>query len=83
LMQGVGNFFWIPLANKYGRRPAYVASYVIYTACAIWLCFDKTFNGFLAGRIVMGFGAGAAETIGKLDGLRLVLCRSSSLSTCG
>jgi MFS family permease len=30
LVQGVGNFFWVPLANKYGRRPAYVTSYFIY-----------------------------------------------------
>jgi MFS family permease len=31
LMQGVGNFFWVPVANKYGRRPAYVFSYIVYT----------------------------------------------------
>ena len=31
LMQGVGNFFWVPIANKYGRRPTYVFSYLIYT----------------------------------------------------
>lgn len=30
LLQGVGNFFWIPVANKYGRRPTYVISYAIY-----------------------------------------------------
>jgi MFS family permease len=30
LLQGVGNFFWIPIANKYGRRSTYVFSYVIY-----------------------------------------------------
>lgn len=41
LMQGLGNFFWIPLTNKYGRRPAYLASYTIDTASAIWLCFKK------------------------------------------
>lgn len=63
LLQGVGNFFWVPVANKFGRRPTYVISYVIYTACAIWLIFDHSYNGFLAGRIIMGFGAGAAETI--------------------
>lgn len=32
---------------------------------AIWLCFERSYDGFLAGRIIMGFGAGAAETIGK------------------
>lgn len=30
LMQGLGNFFWVPIANKYGRRPTYIISYVIY-----------------------------------------------------
>lgn len=30
LMQGVGNFIWVPIANKYGRRPTYVVSYAIY-----------------------------------------------------
>ena len=65
LMQGVGNFFWVPLANKYGRRPVYILSYVVYLATAVWLIFEKTYGGFLAGRILLGFGAGAAETIGK------------------
>lgn len=30
LLQGVGNFIWVPIANKYGRRPTYVLSYMIY-----------------------------------------------------
>ncbi|KAA8635259.1 hypothetical protein SMACR_01633 [Sordaria macrospora] len=66
LMQGLGNFFWVPIANKYGRRPTYIFSYVIYIACAIWLCFERSYHGFLAGRILMGFGAGAAETIAPI-----------------
>jgi MFS family permease len=24
LLQGTSNFFWMPLTNKYGRRPVYV-----------------------------------------------------------
>lgn len=67
LLQGTGNFFWVPMANKFGRRPVYIASYTIYLACAIWLVFDHSFAGFLAGRIVMGFGAGAAETIAPIS----------------
>ncbi|KAK0731675.1 major facilitator superfamily domain-containing protein [Lasiosphaeris hirsuta] len=66
LLQGMGNFIWVPIANKYGRRPTYVLSYLIYTGCGIWLCFDHSYNGFLAGRIMMGFGAGAAETIAPI-----------------
>ncbi|KAL0938790.1 uncharacterized protein CTRU02_205400 [Colletotrichum truncatum] len=67
LLQGVGNFFWVPMANKYGRRPVYIASYAIYFACSIWLIFDHSYAGFLAGRILMGFGAGAAETIAPIS----------------
>ncbi|KAJ4415108.1 hypothetical protein N0V82_007547 [Gnomoniopsis sp. IMI 355080] len=66
LLQGTGNFIWVPIANKYGRRPTYVISYTIYLACAIWAIFDKSFGGFLAARILMGFGAGAAETIAPI-----------------
>ncbi|KAK0667583.1 putative transporter [Cercophora samala] len=66
LMQGIGNFFWVPVANKWGRRPTYVLSYLIYFASAVWLCFERSYGGFLAGRVIMGFGAGAAETIAPI-----------------
>ncbi|TEA16482.1 putative MFS-type transporter [Colletotrichum sidae] len=67
LLQGVGNFVWVPLANKFGRRPVYVASYTIFFGCTIWLVFEQSYAGFLAGRILMGFGAGAAETIAPIS----------------
>ncbi|KAI3400270.1 hypothetical protein diail_3651 [Diaporthe ilicicola] len=63
LLQGTGNFIWVPLANKYGRRPVYVASYTLYLATAIWAVFEYTYAGFLTARILMGFASGAAETI--------------------
>lgn len=66
LLQGTGNFFWVPFANKYGRRPTYVISYTLYLACSIWAIFDKTYGGFLAARILMGVGSGAAETIAPI-----------------
>lgn len=66
LLQGIGCFFWVPMANKYGRRPVYLASYSVYFLTSIWLIFEKSFAGFLAGRIIMGFGAGAAETIAPM-----------------
>ncbi|KAI6374364.1 hypothetical protein MCOR25_003153 [Pyricularia grisea] len=67
LLQGVSNFVWVPLANKYGRRPVYILSYSIYLACAVWLVFEESYNGFLAGRILMGVGSGAAETIAPIS----------------
>ncbi len=38
LLQGIGNFIWVPVANKYGRRPTYVISYLIYTVRRADLC---------------------------------------------
>lgn len=67
LLQGTSNFVWVPLTNKYGRRPVYIASFVIYFACAVWLVFERRYGAFLAGRILLGAGAGAAETIAPLS----------------
>lgn len=67
LAQGLSNFVWVPLTNKFGRRPIYITSYTIYFACCIWLIFEKSYGGFLAGRILIGVGAGAAETIAPVS----------------
>jgi MFS family permease len=62
LLQGTGNLIWMPLVNKYGRRPIYLISYVVYLVCAIWAACTHSYGSFLAARILLGFGAGAAET---------------------
>lgn len=67
LLQGTGNIFWVPMANKWGRRPVYILSYLIYFATSVWLIFDKSYGGFLTARILLGFGSGAAETIGPIS----------------
>ncbi|KAI1128421.1 major facilitator superfamily domain-containing protein [Nemania abortiva] len=66
LVQGIGNFLWVPLANKYGRRPVYIISYAVFLAAALWLIFEKHFAGFLLGRILLGFGSGAAESLAPM-----------------
>ncbi|KAJ5832620.1 Major facilitator superfamily domain general substrate transporter [Penicillium riverlandense] len=66
LCQGVGMLFWMPLIIKYGRRPIYVISFVIYFATGLWAGFAKTYGVELAGRIIMGFAAGAGECLGPL-----------------
>ncbi|KAJ3579897.1 hypothetical protein NPX13_g661 [Xylaria arbuscula] len=66
LAQGTSNFLWVPLANKFGRRPVYVISFAIYLAVAIWLIFERRFAGFLVGRILLGFGSGAAEALAPM-----------------
>ncbi|TVY39109.1 putative MFS-type transporter [Lachnellula subtilissima] len=67
LLQGTGNMIWMPLVNKYGRRPIYLISYFIYLICAIWAACTHSYGSFLAARILLGFGAGAAETMAPLS----------------
>ncbi|PTB65290.1 MFS general substrate transporter [Trichoderma citrinoviride] len=66
LLMGVGNIVWVPAANKWGRRPVYILSFAIYFATAVWLIFEKSYARYLAGRILMGFGSGAAETLAPI-----------------
>lgn len=67
LLQGTGNLIWMPLVNKYGRRPIYIISYTLYFGVALWLCFTTSYKSFLAARILMGFASGAAETMAPLS----------------
>ncbi|KAF8857618.1 MFS general substrate transporter [Acephala macrosclerotiorum] len=67
LLQGTGNLIWMPLVNKYGRRPIYLTSYTLYLICAIWASRTYTYGSFLAARILIGFAAGAAETMAPLS----------------
>lgn len=73
----------MPLANKYGRRPVYLISYALYLAAAVWLIFEKRFVGFLVGRIVLGFGAGAAESLAPITiAVRLTAANPGGGKTC-
>jgi MFS family permease len=65
-MQGLGTLFWMPMIIKFGRRPVYVTSFVLYTACALWAGGSTTFGSELASRIVMGVAGGAAEVLAPL-----------------
>lgn len=66
LMQGMGTLLWMPLIVKYGRRPVYVSSFVLYTACSVWAGASTTYSSELASRIIMGLAAGAAEVLAPL-----------------
>jgi MFS family permease len=66
LLQGTGSMIWMPLVNKYGRRPVYITSYTLYLAFAAWASVSHWYSCFLTARILMGFASGAAETIGPL-----------------
>ncbi|TVY88518.1 putative MFS-type transporter [Lachnellula willkommii] len=79
LIQGTGNLIWMPLVNKYGRRPIYLISYTIYLACAIWAACTQTYGSFLAARILIGFGSGAAETNEKVNAAAYIEAAPSTI----
>ncbi|KAM0327035.1 hypothetical protein ACHAQA_006158 [Verticillium albo-atrum] len=66
LLQGMGNLVWMPLIVKYGRRPAYIASFTLYFATIAWVASTHSYASALAGRAVLGFASGAAESLGPL-----------------
>ncbi|KAF5600898.1 transcription factor Pig1p [Fusarium pseudoanthophilum] len=66
LLQGMGNLIWMPFVAKYGRRPTYVLSFIMYTAVAAWAGGATTYGSALAARILMGFASGVAECLAPL-----------------
>lgn len=66
LSQGVGNFIWMPLINKYGRRPIYVGTFTAYTFTALWSGLATSYSSELAARILMGLFAGSGECLAPL-----------------
>ncbi|KAK5132327.1 hypothetical protein LTR08_009162 [Meristemomyces frigidus] len=66
LMQGLGNLIWMPLIVKYGRRPVYICSFILYTATGIWAGLATTYANELAARILLGFASGSGECLAPL-----------------
>ena len=66
LIQGLGNLIWMPLISKYGRRPIYVGSFILYTGVSAWAGGATTYGSALAARIAMGVASGAAECLAPL-----------------
>ncbi|SPO25647.1 related to HOL1 protein (member of major facilitator superfamily) [Ustilago trichophora] len=66
LMLGCSMFWWSPLASKFGKRPIYVFSYIVYCGTCFAAGGCKSFGAQLAVRIIMAATAGAGEMLGPL-----------------
>lgn len=66
LLIGLGVLIWVPLAIKYGRRPVYLAAFILLTASNIWCGLAKSFGSELAARLVLGIAVGAPEIVAPL-----------------
>jgi MFS family permease len=63
LLQGVSCLFWVPLLNKYGRRPVYIIAYILYFFMILGAGLSKTYAAELTTRTILGIGAGAGECL--------------------
>ncbi|OJJ05802.1 hypothetical protein ASPVEDRAFT_153959 [Aspergillus versicolor CBS 583.65] len=63
LLQGVSTLFWVPLLNKYGRRPIYISAYILYFFMILGAGLARTYAGEITTRTILGIGAGAGECL--------------------
>ena len=60
---GISSIIFIPLMNKYGRRPVYITSLVFQVTACVWLAITKTTTDLLLSTLLAGLGGGICETI--------------------
>ena len=66
LTLGFANLITVPMAVCYGRRSAYLWSMVVTLVTTLWAAGTKSYNSFLAARILMGVGTAGIETLGAV-----------------
>ena len=65
-VQGMINLFSMPFIVKYGRRPVYLVSFLIYGGASLWCGLAKSYTSELCARLLLGMAGGSAETLAPL-----------------
>lgn len=65
-VQGMSNLVYMPLIVKYGRRPVYLFSFILYGGCSLWAGLAKSYPSSLAARLIIGFAGGSAECVAPI-----------------
>ncbi|KAF3384693.1 Protein HOL1 [Penicillium rolfsii] len=63
LLIGLSNFFWVPLANTFGRRIVLIAATLIMTFGGVWAGKSTSLNSLLGARALQGIGMGPSFTL--------------------
>jgi DHA1 family bicyclomycin/chloramphenicol resistance-like MFS transporter len=61
----VGQLFYGPLSDRYGRRPVLLGGLVFFTAATFACSFAPSIGGLIGLRILQGLGAASGSVIGR------------------
>ena len=64
LVLGLFNFFWVPLANYFGKRPVFVFASLLLCLCYVWGAVATTFRSLLWSNIIAAFAGSSTEALG-------------------
>lgn len=65
VVQGISPLFWGSLSDTIGRRPIYIASFIVYLAANIALSFSPNFAVVLLFRGLQSAGSASTVSIGN------------------
>lgn len=63
LVLGLANFFWVPMANYFGKRPIFIVSTLILCVSYLWGALAPSFGSLVGSNIVAAFGGSASEAV--------------------
>ncbi|KAF2090075.1 MFS general substrate transporter [Saccharata proteae CBS 121410] len=64
LVLGLFNFFWVPLANYFGKRPVFVCATLVLCVAYIWGAFAHSFESLLWSNILAAAAGSSTEALG-------------------
>lgn len=64
LVLGLFNFFWVPLANYFGKRPVFVFASLLLCLCYVWGAVATSFKSLLWSNIIAAFAGSSTEALG-------------------
>ena len=64
LVLGAFNFFHVPLANYFGKRPVFVLACLLLSMSYLWGALAKSFESLLWSNIIAAFAASSTEALG-------------------
>lgn len=64
LILGIFNFFWVPMANYFGKRPTFVLASSLLCICYLWGALAKAFKSLNQSNTIAAFAGSSTEALG-------------------